>query len=414
MKNKDDIFDRYIDEKTIEMISDGFPVLTEEEKDRIFASIERKININCEKNDKKTDSVDGVEKYERPQLVRLAGFAAALTIIIGGLGGMSYFLSNFNKNAPPVPQPEITTEAVTGTTAVQTTVVSNCTTTSNKQNDKQLDKNKKTKAAGAVTTTVATTSAVNSTNTQTAPVSTTEEPMVTETFVAGTEEIIIDSPLPTVPVTTCLPETTTEPVTTTTEYVPVIPSQEEAQEIATRLSDAYIKIVDINYGLIGGVSKDLTLKYRFSENSNHIYEQNYCLVDPKLYKSMDALREYYYSVVELTDENARLFGPDLTGSGNPNNDIYSDDDTDHQYITYNGKLYSRCNSYSPASISFSDLDQLVSIIHPNAIDNFSAITFTRYFDKPNFTSLKGYYFYIYEESPGKWIIGEAKDPDKLR
>lgn len=406
MKNKDDIFDRYIDEKTIEMISDGFPVLTEEEKDRIFASIERKININCEKNDKLTDSVDGVEKYERPQLVRIAGFAAALTIIIGGLGGMSYFLSNFNKNAPPVPQPEITTEAVTGTTAVQTTVVSNCTTTSNKQKDKQLDKIKKTSDANAFTTTA--TSAINSTNTQTAPVSTTEETNVTETYVNGTEENN-NSPLPNVPFTTCLPETTTEPVTTTTEYIPVVPSQQEAEEIAARLSDDFIKVFDINNGLIGGERNDLTLRYRFSETSSNVYEQNFCLVDPELYESMDALKKYYYSVVEYDEKTEkRMFGPEITSSDGLDYTLYKADDIDHQYITYNGQLYSRSNNYHAEGISYSGPVQGVIINDPQGANPENAITFTRYFDKRNLaTNATGVTLYVLEleESPGTWVIG---------
>ena len=42
---KTDFFDKEIDERTVEKISDDFPVLSDEEKDRIFANVERKLNI---------------------------------------------------------------------------------------------------------------------------------------------------------------------------------------------------------------------------------------------------------------------------------------------------------------------------------------------------------------------------------
>ena len=127
-KDKDDIFDGYMDEETIEMISEEFPVLTEDEKDRIFASIERKLDIKSEKTFLTSDSVEGVEKYNRSQIVRFAGLAAAFTIIVAGLGGGNLLLHNLNKNAPPGPEPEMATQAVTGTSRSTTTIAFTYTT----------------------------------------------------------------------------------------------------------------------------------------------------------------------------------------------------------------------------------------------------------------------------------------------
>ena len=44
MKKRNDIFDD-IDDETVEKLSNEFPVLTDEEKDRIFAMSERKYNL---------------------------------------------------------------------------------------------------------------------------------------------------------------------------------------------------------------------------------------------------------------------------------------------------------------------------------------------------------------------------------
>ena len=46
MSEKTDFFDKIIDEKTVEKISEDYPVLSEEEKDRIFSLVERKLNID--------------------------------------------------------------------------------------------------------------------------------------------------------------------------------------------------------------------------------------------------------------------------------------------------------------------------------------------------------------------------------
>ena len=74
------------DDVTLESLAQDFPVLTDEEKERIYAMSERKYNNDTEK---KTDDifdneeeVKGVERYRRPKM-RTASIAAAAVLLIG-------------------------------------------------------------------------------------------------------------------------------------------------------------------------------------------------------------------------------------------------------------------------------------------------------------------------------------------
>ena len=79
------------DNMVIDKISEEFPVLTDEEKERIFSMSEKKYNL--EKGDKKETSCDvgsevsGVEQYHRPLWCKIASAAAAAVIVIGGISG---------------------------------------------------------------------------------------------------------------------------------------------------------------------------------------------------------------------------------------------------------------------------------------------------------------------------------------
>ena len=118
-----DIF-RNMDDLTIERIADIHPVLTAEEKERMFAMSERKFNItekrfpqgyNSETED--DDEVEGVEEYDRPAWLRYLTTAAALVLLGGGLAVGHNLLKrrpapDGENNVPPV----IATELETGTT----------------------------------------------------------------------------------------------------------------------------------------------------------------------------------------------------------------------------------------------------------------------------------------------------------
>ena len=99
MKKRNDIFDD-IDDETVEKLSNEFPVLTDEEKDRIFAMSERKYNLATEPIIESEGDVKGVERYSRPTWHRFAGIAAAIAIIAGGVGGGAAFMNSMKKSAP--------------------------------------------------------------------------------------------------------------------------------------------------------------------------------------------------------------------------------------------------------------------------------------------------------------------------
>ena len=108
---KTDFFDKEIDERTVEKISDDFPVLSDEEKDRIFANVERKLNII--ENEAHSEEVSGVEEYVRPRWVSIISVAASAAVLFGGLGGGTLLMRNMRKDIHNVPAPENVTEPLT-------------------------------------------------------------------------------------------------------------------------------------------------------------------------------------------------------------------------------------------------------------------------------------------------------------
>ena len=81
----DDLFEN-TDNMTIDSLAQDFPVLTDEEKERIYAMSERKYNNDTNMNtDEKFDrkiEVTGVERYKRPKW-RSASIAAAAALVLG-------------------------------------------------------------------------------------------------------------------------------------------------------------------------------------------------------------------------------------------------------------------------------------------------------------------------------------------
>lgn len=119
-----DIF-KNTDDMTVERIASVHPVLTDEEKERMFAMSERKFNItekrfpqgNVNNEMYGEDEVDGVEEYDRPAWLRYLTTAAALVLLGGGLALGKNLLHRGPAPGPDnsVP-PVIATEVVTGTT----------------------------------------------------------------------------------------------------------------------------------------------------------------------------------------------------------------------------------------------------------------------------------------------------------
>lgn len=86
----DDLFSN-IDDKTAGRLSEEYPVLKAEQKERLYAMSKRKYNINDIPEDN-TVEVSGVEKYRRPKWYKFASAAAAV-LLAGGIGGSMYYIS---------------------------------------------------------------------------------------------------------------------------------------------------------------------------------------------------------------------------------------------------------------------------------------------------------------------------------
>ena len=106
MKDTDLLFD--LDDEAIEKLAQEFPVLTDEEKERMYAMSERKYNITENKNTEfnSETEVSGVDVYKRPKW-RTASIAASLALLIGAgsFGGYNIAkqFSNGDNNDPDVP-----------------------------------------------------------------------------------------------------------------------------------------------------------------------------------------------------------------------------------------------------------------------------------------------------------------------
>ncbi len=84
--NKNDLFMK-LDDMDIDRIAQDFPVLSDDEKERIFAMSERKYNIEnnlnaATDNDIDEEAVSGVERYKRPAWYKYASAAAALVLML--------------------------------------------------------------------------------------------------------------------------------------------------------------------------------------------------------------------------------------------------------------------------------------------------------------------------------------------
>ena len=157
-----DIF-RNTDDMTVEMIADSYPVLSDEEKERMFSMSERKFNIKERKYPQgytneadeeydDEDEVDGVEEYDRPMWLKFLTTAAALMLVGGGLAVGRNLLRR--RPAPDnIPAPNIATAVSTGTQTTSVTGADNVTYTIDV--DAMLTGLETTQAAPAETTTTA-------------------------------------------------------------------------------------------------------------------------------------------------------------------------------------------------------------------------------------------------------------------
>jgi phosphoribosyl-ATP pyrophosphohydrolase len=109
----DDLFSN-ISDKTAGRLSEEYPVLKDEHKERLYAMSKRKYNIN-ETFDNNGSEVSGVEKYRRPKWYNGASIAAAAVLLVAGIGGSIAFISRNGHSPAAEAESSITetTEAVT-------------------------------------------------------------------------------------------------------------------------------------------------------------------------------------------------------------------------------------------------------------------------------------------------------------
>ncbi len=111
----DDVFND-IDSRTADRLAKEYPVLRDEQKERLYAMSKRKFDI---KIDNSSIDVSGVEKYRRPRWYKAVSVAAAALLLVTGIGGSMYYISR-NGKAPAAEveesiseTTEVTTEALT-------------------------------------------------------------------------------------------------------------------------------------------------------------------------------------------------------------------------------------------------------------------------------------------------------------
>ena len=132
MNKKDEMFNEFdIDLETADRIAKEYPSLSDSARERMFNMTKEKINITNNADEDNNNSVHGVEKYNRPRWIKFAGMAAAVAIIVGGIGGGNYLLHKMKDSAPIVissPGTEVTTTSSVTTDVTTTAPVTETTT----------------------------------------------------------------------------------------------------------------------------------------------------------------------------------------------------------------------------------------------------------------------------------------------
>ena len=83
------------DEVTTDRVSEKYPALSDQHKERLFAMSKRKYDINNNNDISKVSEVSGVEHYSKPKWYKAVSIAAAAVLAVGGLGsGMALIIRN--------------------------------------------------------------------------------------------------------------------------------------------------------------------------------------------------------------------------------------------------------------------------------------------------------------------------------
>ncbi|MBP5378380.1 MAG: hypothetical protein J6Y64_02425 [Ruminococcus sp.] len=97
-----------IDDNIAYRLSKEYPVLKDEQKERLYTMSKRKYDINDATEDN-TISVSGVEQYRRPKWYNGVSIAAAAVLLVAGIGGSIVFISR-SGHSPAADTDEIVSE----------------------------------------------------------------------------------------------------------------------------------------------------------------------------------------------------------------------------------------------------------------------------------------------------------------
>lgn len=76
-----------IDEKTIDRITEKYPPLSSDDKERLYAMSKNKYNSEKKENKNDYSEVMGVERYRKPVWHKVISAVAAAVVVLGGIGG---------------------------------------------------------------------------------------------------------------------------------------------------------------------------------------------------------------------------------------------------------------------------------------------------------------------------------------
>ena len=342
MSEKTDFFDEIIDEKTVEKISEDYPVLSDEEKDRIFSAVERKLNIDKAVNNDHSGEVSGVEEYTRPRFINIISIAASAAVLFGGIGSSLCLMRNMKKSDTDDPAPEIVTESVIPSS--ENSFVSDETRkTAENQNNYPVPKATKAvedhlaetdaKDNAAKTPAVA---AVSMKNDEAA------EQDTASAFIADTNEAETNEPQEDIQtdaaVTTAVTTVFRESIqTTAVQSTDAIEKLADTAECLIADYDAIRDITDVKLPVIEGSTISITHKMA-APSGDRVFNRllEYGQVDPDVYPDMQALKDRFYSVMCSSITESELFGGEFYSGSSPEGIVV---DHAYSYITYDGKLY---------------------------------------------------------------------------
>lgn len=345
MSDKPDFFDEIIDEKTIEKISEDYPVLSEEEKDRIFSIVERKLNIDKVENSDHSEKVSGVEGYIRPRWINIISIAASAAVVFGGIGGSVCLMHNMKPGISEDPTPEVVNEIETSPTensfvSVKPSIAAENNNipvqkTTKAAEDQLAEKTVEMKDNKNQSNAVAAVSLNNNVQAASEQLNDTVTDADTSEAENNEPQIIIQAD---VPVTTTVVTTEYEIIQTTS--VQTTDENEKLIEVAECIIADYDNIrniADVSLPVIEGSTINIT-RQMITPSGEGVYNRliEYGQVDPDMYSDIQTLKERFYSVMCSSMNSTEIFGPEFS-SGLSYEDIIVDHA--YSYITYDGKLY---------------------------------------------------------------------------